>query len=421
MKRLLAVLASVIVVGCTNPAAAVELEKADAPRVAAPSADATLAAAALNAFGLDLLRATKANGNAVLSPASIAVALGMARAGARGETAAQMDAVLHDLAGDAHPTWLNALDAALASRTGTFKDANGKDVPVTLRIANAPFAQKGMTLQPDFLTALAERFDAGVRLVDFVGASEPSRQAINAWVKDQTEARIPELLAKGSLDEMTRLVLVNAIYLKAAWQHPFDPLLTKAAPFTHLDGSTTDVATMHLSTELAYASGSGWRAVEVPYVGGQLAMTIIVPDDLRSFVAGLDATTLGAITAGLAERQPLVDLALPQFGTETKVELADVLSSLGMPAAFDPAKADFSGMTTEQQLYIGAVIHQANIDVDEKGTTASAATAVVMEATSLPTEHVTMNVDRPFLFALRDVTTGAIVFLGQITDPAPRS
>ena len=421
MKRLLAVLASVILVGCSNPAAAVELARSDLPRSAAPAADATAAAGALNAFGIDLLRAMHADGNAVLSPASIAIALGMARAGARGETATQMDAVLHDIAADGHPTWLNALDAALASRTGTFKDANGKDVPVALRIANAPFAQKGMTLQPDFLKALAERFDAGVRLVDFVGATEPSRQAINGWVKDQTEARIPELLAKGTLDEMTRLVLVNAIYLKAAWQHPFDPLLTKPAAFTHLDGSTGDVATMHLSTELAYAEGSGWRAVEVPYVGGKLAMTIIVPDDLRTFVAGLDAATLEAITSGLTERQPLVDLALPLFGTETKLELADVLSSLGMPAAFDPAKADFSGMTTEQQLYVGAVIHQANIDVDEKGTTASAATAVVMEATSLPLDHVVMNVDRPFLFALRDVTTGAIVFLGQITSPGPRS
>jgi len=417
VKRSISILACLLLIGCGSTGT-IDVAKAAVARQQAPASDAALAAEAVNAFGLDLLRASGPTGNAVLSPASIAIALGMARAGAVGETAAQMDTVLHDVASDAHPTWLNALDAALASRTGTFKDVAGHDQQITLRIANAPFAQKDLTLQPAFLDALAGRFDAGVRLVDFKTATEAARQAINAWVAGQTEDRIKELLVQGTLDDMTRLVLVNAIYLKAAWATAFDPKATQPAAFTRPDGSVVQVPTMHLGTELSYAEGQGWRAVELPYVGGQLAMTIVVPDDLASFVRTADATTIDAIVRGLANRRPEVDLALPSFSIETKTELASVLSSLGMPLAFDPNGADFSGMTTQERLYIGAVIHQANIDVDEKGTEASAATAVVMEASAAPLDHVTFQVDRPFLFLLRDTTSGAIVFLGQVTDPS---
>ncbi|HJW21820.1 MAG TPA: serpin family protein [Candidatus Limnocylindrales bacterium] len=421
MKRLLALLACVAVAGCGSSAGPITLARAEVARAAAPPADATSAAAAVNAFGFDLLRAMRAQGDAVVSPASIALALAMARAGAAGATASQMDAVLHDAASDAHPTWLNALEAAIASRTGTFKDANGQDQRVALRIANATFSQQGMALKPAFLGALGERFGAGVRLVDFEAATEAARQAINSWVSDQTEQRIKELLSKGVLDDQSRLVLVNAIYLKAAWLTPFDPKATKPAPFTHLDGSTAEVPTMHLVAELPYAEGTGWRAVELPYVGGSLAMTVIVPDDLAAFTAGLDAATFQGIAAKLAERKPEVTLALPIFGTETKTDLKTVLAGLGMADAFDPDRADFSGITDAERLYITAVVHQANIDVDEKGTEASAATAVVMGRTSLPSDRVTFNVDHPFLFALRDVPTGAIVFLGQITTPAARS
>jgi serpin B len=420
MKLLLALVACVAVAGCGSSVGSITLARADVARIAAPPADASSAAAAVNAFGFDLLRAVGSQGDTVVSPASIALALAMARAGAVGDTATQIDAVLHDAASDAHPTWLNALEAALAARTGTFKDANGKDQPVTLRIANATFSQADMTLQPAYLQALAERFGSGVRLVDYKTATEAARLAINGWVADQTEQRIKELLEKGTLDVQTRLVLVNAIYLKAAWQNPFEASATAPAPFSHLDGTTSDVQTMHLVADLPYAAGNGWRAVELPYVGDKLAMTIIVPDDFAAFTAGLDEASFGGIVAALGQQRPEVTLAFPKFGTETKVDLATVLAALGMPDAFDPDRADFSGITTQERLYISAVIHQANIDVDEKGTEAAAATAVVMRATAMPADHVTFNVDHPFVFALRDVETGAIVFLGQITTPAPR-
>ena len=413
-------LAVILVTVACNGGGSVGLAMAGTPRTAADPADAVKAGAAIDAFGFELLRAaTSGDENAVLSPASIVLALAMTRPGARGETAAQLDDVLRAVASDEHAGWLNALDAALASRSGTFKDEAGKDQQVTLRIANAPFAQKDYAWNPDYLSALASRFGAGVRLVDYATATEAARKAINGWVDEQTEHRIPELLEPGVLDGLTRLVLVNAIYLKAAWQTAFPEASTSLQPFTRLDGTSINVPTMRLGETLQYASGAGWRAVELPYVGGSLAMTIIVPDDLAAFQAQLDGDTFAAITDLLAPRP--VDLSLPKFGIETKTDLATVLAAMGMPNAFDLSLADFSGMTAQERLYISAVIHQANIDVDEKGTTAAAATAVVMRAGSAPGEPVTLRVDRPFLFALRDIQTSAILFLGRVVEPAVRA
>jgi serpin B len=415
-----ALLAVVLMTVACNGSGSVGLAMAGAPRAAADLADAAKAGAAIDAFGFELLRAaTRGDENAVLSPASIVLALAMTRPGARGETAAQIDEVLRAAASDEHASWLNALDAALASRTGTFKDQGGKDQQVTLRIANAPFAQKDYAWNPDYLDALASRFGAGVRLVDYATATEAARKAINGWVDEQTERRIPELLEPGVLDDLTRLVLVNAIYLKAAWQTAFPESATGAQPFTRVDGSSIDVPTMHLQEGFLYAAGDGWRAVELPYVGGSLAMTIIVPDDISTFQADLDGEAFAAIIGALDART--VDLWLPKFGIETKTDLATILAAMGMPDAFNPSLADFSGMTAQERLYISAVIHQANIDVDEKGTTAAAATAVVLRAVSAPDEPVTLRVDRPFLFALRDIQTGAILFLGRVVEPVVRA
>jgi serpin B len=399
------------------PPDGIELAVVEVPRIAGSAEDAASAGAAIDAFGFDLYRRIAAeDGNIVVSPASIAIAVAMARAGARGETAAEIDDVFRALGSAEHAAWISALDQALASRTGTFKDAMGEPMEVTLRIANAPFGQRGFPLEPAFLEALGARFGAGLHRVDYAGDPEAARALINAWVDDRTERRIPELLSPGDVDTLTRLVLVNAIYLKAAWQQPFPETSMRPAPFTRPDGSTIDVPTMATSAEYAYAAGDGWRAVELPYVGGQLAMTILVPDDLAAFVDDLDAAAFAAITDALAPA--MVDLSMPKFGIETKTDLAQTLAALGMPTAFDPERADFSGMTAAERLYVSTVVHQANIDVDEKGTEAAAATAVVMRATSQPAERVTLRVDRPFLFAIRDVPTGTILFLGQVADPA---
>ena len=426
MRRHLAATAAlvlIVAVACGgaagSPAASaptgITLAAAHVPRAAVSPADATAAAASIDAFGWDLLRALARGDNTVVSPASIAIALAMTQAGAAGGTASQMSAVLHG-AGSGSGAGINALDQALAARNGTFTDAGGHDLTVALRVANAPFAQAGMSLEPSYLDALASRFGAGLRLVDYRRDPEAARNLINAWVEGQTEGRIPRLLAPGILDTLTRLTLVNAIYLKAPWQVPFDAELTKPAPFTRADGSTVDVPTMAGGLQqLRYAEGSGWKAVELPYAGGSLAMTIVVPDDLVAFVQHLDAMLFGQITGALAERE--VELWLPRFAIRAETDLARTLATLGMPLAFDPQLADFSGITAEERLYISAVVHQANISVDEKGTEAAAATAVAMAATAMPADSVTLRVDRPFLFAVRDLPTGAILFLGQVTDP----
>jgi serpin B len=234
------------------------------------------------------------------------------------------------------------------------------------------------------------------------------------WVSDQTEARIPKLL--DSLDAATRLVLVNAIYLKAPWLDPFENDGTKDAPFTKADGSQVSVPTMSAGlSEAAYASGSAWQAVELPYANQSLAMTIVVPDNLAQFDKGLDATRFGRITPALQAAQ--VNLTFPRFKVETRSDLASVPPAMGMPLAFDPDKADFSGMTTQERLFVSRVVHQAEISVDEAGTVGSAA-AVVEVVSGYERQQVTLRVDKPFLFAIRDTTTGAILFLGRVTDPS---
>jgi serpin B len=214
------------------------------------------------------------------------------------------------------------------------------------------------------------------------------------------------------------MTLVNAIYLKAPWLVPFIDGGTQPGSFSRPDRTTVQAQLMQKSGSLPYAEASGWRAVELPYAGGSLAMTVIVPDDLAAFEASLDADGLAAVVGALQARH--VELTFPRFGIETSAELADILVRLGMPLAFDPDRADFSGLTTAEKLFISAVVHQANIDVDEKGTEAAAATAVGMDTGGGPSplKNVTFLLDHPFLFVLRDVGTGAVLFMGRVVDPS---
>ncbi len=393
----------------------------DVDRQATDPAMASAAASAVNAFGLDLYRATpgkQANKNIVISPASVAIALSMTQVGAAGKTADQMNTVLHDLvaAGEIGP--INALDQALTSRNGTFKDTAGADQPVILRIANAPFGQHGLAIVPAYLDTVARGFGAGLRIVDYAADPAAARAHINGWVADQTEQRIKQLLAEQDVTRDTRLVLVNAIYLKAAWLTPFAEEATVPAAFSLADGTKIQVPTMSTFGSMRYAAGSGWQAVELPYVGDQLAMMIVVPDDLSSFRANLSDHRFADIGSALGSGH--VSLTLPKFRFSAKQDLATVLAELGMPLAFS-SEADFSGITTEEDLSITKVIHEADIAVDEAGTEAAAATAVVMGDTSAPGEPVTVHVDRPFVFAIRDLQTGAVLFLGQVTDPSAQN
>jgi serpin B len=401
--------------GCAGQAAAADYIRSSASPAPGNAAAAADAATAVDALGFDLLHHA-GDGNAVISPASIALALSMARAGAAGQTATQMDAVLHGLWRSGGGTGIASFDRALNGLSGSFVDAMGSTQTVELHVANASFAQRNLAFVQAYLDTLASTFDAGERLADFATDPEAARKAINAWVNDQTNGRIPELI--GSLDNSTRLVLVNAIYMKAAWTNPFQVEATSDAAFTRPDGSQINAPTMHQTLDSAkYAAGSGWQAIELPYGNGPLAMDIVVAKDLAAFEKALDAKTWAALVGSFGSVP--VQLSLPRFKTESKLGLVDALTALGMPIAFDPASADFSGMTTQEKLFISAVIHQANISVDEKGTEAAAATAVIMAAAAILAPTV-MNVDRPFLFAVRDTTSGAVIFLGRIVDPSAK-
>jgi serpin B len=386
------------------------------PRLS-PAADSTGVAELVQGntqFALDLYHVLfSTNKNLFSSPYSISLALAMVYAGARADTQAEMARTLHFPARDVLQSACNALDQALRSRSQDVKEGER----FRLNITNAIWGQKGFDFQSEFLDALAQYYGAGLRIVDFQQAAEAARQSINKWVEDQTEAKIKDLLPPGSLDTMTRLVLTNAIYFNAAWQYPFNANATQDGAFHLLDGTQVTVPMMSESELLGYTSGADYQAVELPYAGGEMSMVIIVPETgtFAEWVQALDAEALTAIVNGIETRQVLV--TMPRFRFESSVQLKDALQALGMSQAFTTA-ADFSGMTGRPDLFIDDVYHKAFVAMDEKGTEAAAATAVVMRLSAMPAEPVEVTVDRPFLFLIRDIPTGAVLFLGHVVNPA---
>ena len=360
-------------------------------------------------------------GNLALSPYSVAVALAMTANGAAGATAGEMAHVLGldiaDLDLAAYNGGLGALTQAVEGLAGRFPRADDDPAVIALDSANALFGDRSTSWRAAFLDALAASFGAGMRVVDFVDVTEGARQAVNAWTAERTHDKIPEILPQGVVDTMTRLVLVNALYFKAPWATEFEPSLTADGAF-HVDGGDpVDVPQMHGEIRGAgYGSGPGLVAVRLPYYGVTLAMTILMPDDgrLADVEASVGAGRLGDLLA-IADMAD-VRLTLPRWTFRSKASLKDLLSDLGMPTAFTD-QADFSGMTDDgTDLHVGAVLHQAYVAVDEHGTEAAAATAVGMQATSMP-QYVDVVVDRPFLFVIHDVEHGTPLFVGRVTDP----
>lgn len=368
------------------------------------------------AFAFDLYRTLKEDaGNLFLSPYSISVALAMTQAGAAGETARQMTETLHfTLPANRLHAAFNAYSLDLESRAR----AESEGTPFELSIANSLWGQRDFPFRPEFLDVLATHYGAGMRLVDYAADPEGARQAINGWVSDETREKIQNLVPEGAIDAMTRLVLANAIYFKAGWRDPFDASATSPEAFHRLDGSTVEVPMMRQEQSFGYAAGEGIQAIELPYQGGETSMLILLPAEggFEAFEDGLEAQALEAILAGVTYR-PVV-LSLPKFSYESAFSLNDALEDLGMADAFDPGRADFSGMDGARDLYISNVLHKAFVAVDEKGTEAAAATAVIMAETSMPVDPPTVvSVDRPFIFLIRDSRAGSILFLGRVMDP----
>lgn len=404
---------------CAQPVSG-EVIRSEKQRLTSPDVNEVDLAALVdgnNAFAFDLYQALREeDDNLFYSPYSISLALAMTYAGARSETAQQMaDTLCFSLPQDRlHPAF-NSLDIEMAQRG---EGAQGKDGEgFRLNIVNAIWGQKDYKFLAEFLDVLAEDYGAGLRILDFASAPEESRVTINNWVSDQTEGRIEDLIPQGLINALTRLVLTNAIYFNAAWQYPFEEDITDDGAFYLLKGNEITVPMMRQTESFGYAEGDGYRAIELPYDGRELSMVILLParDRFESFEASLDAQQVDAIMGSLAQRE--INLTIPRFEFESDFGLKETLTALGMPVAFS-ADADFSGMTGNRDLFITDVIHKASVSVDEAGTEAAAATAVVMELTAVPDMPIDVNVDQPFIFLIRDIETGAILFVGHVVDPS---
>ena len=418
----------------TQPAGAgFAIAMGNAPLLAPADDNGALAGAEINDFGFDLLRRLDSKGNLCVSPASIALALAMVLPGARGQTAAEMDKVLHGFGSTGQEREMVALLKA-------FQDANQYDdsawydshpdaspdatpdrtglAPFSeLDVSNALFAQKGMGLGQAYLDALSSEFGAGVAQLDYAADPEAARLIINKWASDATKGRIPQVLQPGDVDNSTLIELANAIYLKSGWEDPFDPTKTKPLPFTTASGKKVSVPTMATQLLLAYSHGPGYRAVDLPL--STMSMTFIVPDDMAAFVKSLTAAKLKAIDKASVES--IVTLTLPRFSNESRVELAQVLAAMGMPTAFSDS-ADLSGISADRKILLATVVHQANIDVVEEGVTAAAVTVVGGKGSAgPPPPKVTFNINKPFLYFIREWTTNTVLFMGRVDDPSTKS
>lgn len=389
--------------------------KSELPRRSVPF-DNTTSAGALEPFSRRLYAAVASttDGNLALSPYSVAVALMMVRAGAAGATRTQLTTALGlDRVEDADAL-MNAIDAELARRAGSYRRPDGSSTEVSLATANAAWAQKGYPFERAFLDELARDYAAGLHTVDYRADSEASRQAINRWVSERTRKKIPELIPKGVLDSLTRLVLTNALFLKADWQDPFERTATRDGVFERLDGTVTTVPFMQQTTAYGYAQGTDWQAARLPLIDGKLALDVVLPQ--RGRLRDIER----ALTAGQLKLDDLqsrsVALALPRFRFRSPTDLVDALRAIGITDLFG-ADADLRGITGAERLFVSDVLHEAYVAVDETGIEAAAATAVVIKATAAPQEPVVMRVDRPFLFVVRDLPTNTTLFIGRVIDP----
>ncbi len=397
-----------------------------APAVAVPDEPSGVAEGNAS-FACGLYRTlAKKDGNLFFSPHSVSTALAMTRAGAAGETARQMDAVLgipRVSASDGFRTLVQSL-AAPGTVTEYAEDGTRRNVPAyDLSVANAVWSQKGWAYKDLFRTVVREVYGAELGEIDFADPVA-ARAAINAWVAGKTKDRIRDIVPEGLPTPATRMVLANAIHFKAAWLEPFPEGLTADGPFhvgPRVALKTVTAKMMKATHRFGYAETPDARLLEMPYRGGDTSMVILLPkevDGLPAATEHLDASTLSDWLSRVKTTK--VALTMPRFTFTTSLDLGETLRAMGMTDAFDPAKADFTGVTDEKPLFIGAVLHKAFVAHDEKGTEAAAATVVMLEKGEAPggdAQPVPFVADHPFLFLIRHRATGAILFMGRVSDP----
>lgn len=396
-----------------------QLVKSKKRRNTSPGVDETELAKLVadnSVFAFNLYRTIRQTGtNLFFSPYSISEALAMAYAGARGDTEKVMAKALNfNLSMDRlHPAF-NSLDLQFKERG---QGAKGKDEEgFRLHVVNAIWGQKGYDFLPQFLDVLAQNYGAGLRILNFMDEAEQSRVTINRWVSEQTEEKIKDLVPKGAIDQLTRLVLTNAIYFNAAWEYPFNKRLTSDGVFRLIGDIDITVPMMRQTKSFRYVQGDDYQAVELPYDGHELSMLILLPEvgQFNAFEELLNAEFIGAIIENLEMHE--VALTMPRFEYESGLGLKQALGMVGMGVAFT-RDADFSGMNGKRDLFIQEVLHKAFVSVDEAGTEAAAATAVIIGMKLMFGLPIEMKIDRPFIFLIRDIPTDSIIFLGRVLNP----
>jgi serine protease inhibitor len=372
-----------------------------------------------NAFAASLWSALRDQpGNLAVSPASITTALAMVYGGARGETAAEMKRVLH---------FEGSPEEVTRSVGGLQQQWNAGNGPTILRSTNRLFGEATCTFEKPFLDATQSAFGAPLETVDFVKSPERARQHINDWMEKETQYRVRDVIPRDAVDGLTRLVLVNAIYFKADWAHPFEASATRFIPFYLTKTDRKDVPTMRKEGTFRFAERGGVRVLELPYEGQDASMVLLVTDAVDGLPALEQALTSAELDRWISAMKPeLVDVTLPKFEIEpsSSISLRETLGALGMRLAFDKEKADFTGIANPKsprdRLFLRDVFHRAFVKVDEKGTEAAAVTAVFNAYGGMPPEPRIFRADHPFLFVLRDTKTGMILFMGRVANPSDR-
>ncbi|MFT6400000.1 MAG: serpin B [Bradymonadia bacterium] len=372
-----------------------------------PRSDVTAVASAGTRFAFALLEESASETNTLISPHSIRIALSMAMAGARGETLEELRrGLMTELSEDGRHPGLFALDVAIRHSA-----ASGDD-PYELRVANSAWLDSGLVVHQPYIDQLSLFYDAPPQSVAIGTGSGAS--AMNQWASENTNGLIPIIVPPEGLPSNTRLVLMNAVYFKARWEQEFDPSNTGPAVFNRVDADPLEVPSMRQLKFLRHGSADGWSAVELLYRGGAASMIVL----LRDGGPTLEVPTAEIYESVLSSMQTVeVSLVLPKFRFDYATELVPALQALGIHAAFSTG-ADFSGIS-ETPMHIGKVLHRTFVDVSEQGTEAAAVTAVVMDdSESIEEPPIPFIVDRPFVSVIRDTATGAILFVGQITDPS---
>ena len=422
MKKLLIsislVVLALVMSACSGSSVSTSLLQSSKPRISSPTvtaADSQQLTDGNTGFALSLYQSLLAsnNGNLFYSPYSISEALAMTYAGAAGNTATQMAQALNfTLPQSRLHAAFDKLDLELATRGQNTPTATDTQ-PFKLNVVNAIWGQSNYPFLSGFLDTLKLNYGAGLRTLDFIKNPDASRIVINDWVASQTANKIKDLIPQGTINNQTRLVLTNAIYFKAGWKYRFEKSATSNGTFHNLSGNTASVQMMKLTDGFSYSENEDYQAIELPYDGDQIAMDIIMPklETFQAFEGTLDLNTFNGILKSMIPAA--IELTLPKFNIESDLSLKTVLSALGMTNAFT-SDADFSGIDGKKDLFIQDVIHKSFVNVNEDGTEAAAASGVVIGVTSILVPDAIMTVDHPFIFVIRDIPTGTILFIGRV-------